>query len=108
METSRRGEVSDQMIAATEPTHKGSGAARVKVSSLEANQLARELRNAIRGEVRFDEGARSLYATDSSNYRQVPIGVVLPRDRSDVIATVELCRKHGAPITGRGGGTSLA
>jgi FAD/FMN-containing dehydrogenase/Fe-S oxidoreductase len=70
--------------------------------------LAEDLRNAIRGEVRFDDGARSLYSTDSSNYRQIPIGVVIPRDRSDVITTVELCRKHGAPITCRGGGTSLA
>src|SRR5437868_5132890 len=70
--------------------------------------LAAELRNTIRGEVRFDDGARALYSTDSSNYRQIPIGVVIPRDRSDVIAAVKLCRKHGAPITCRGGGTSLA
>ena len=96
------------MIAIAEPTHKGNGAARVKVSAVEAKNLAAELREAIRGEVRFDDGARSLYSTDSSNYRQIPIGVVIPRDRSDVITTVELCRKHGAPITCRGGGTSLA
>lgn len=74
----------------------------------DAAALESELRANIRGEVRFDEGARSLYATDSSNYRQTPIGVVIPRDRSDVITAVELCRKHGAPITCRGGGTSLA
>ena len=74
----------------------------------DAADLAEELRNAIRGEVRFDDGARSLYSTDSSNYRQIPIGVVIPRDRSDVITTVELCRKYRAPITCRGGGTSLA
>src|SRR5436305_9570334 len=75
----------------------------VDVAALEA-----ELRKNIRGEVRFDDGDRALYSTDSSNYRQIPIGVVIPRDRSDVIATVEICRKHGAPITCRGGGTSLA
>ena len=60
------------------------------------------------GEVRFDDGSRALYATDASNYRQVPIGVVLPRDADDVVATVALARKHGAPILARGGGTSLA
>jgi FAD/FMN-containing dehydrogenase len=49
-----------------------------------------------------------LYATDGSNYRQVPIGVVIPRDADDVIATVEICRRHQAPILARGGGTSLA
>src|SRR5262245_14900654 len=70
--------------------------------------LADDLRRAVRGEVRFDPGSRALYATDSSNYRQVPIGVVIPRDPDDVVATVEMCRQHGAPILSRGGGTSLA
>ena len=45
---------------------------------------AAELREAVRGEVRFDDGDRAMYATDASNYRQVPIGVVLPRDAEDV------------------------
>ena len=62
----------------------------------------------VRGEVRFDRGSRALYATDASNYRQVPIGVVVPRDIDDVIATVAVCREFGAPIVSRGGGTSLA
>src|SRR5881394_4355913 len=75
----------------------------VDVDALEA-----ELRKSLRGEVRFSDGDRALYSTDSSNYRQIPIGVVIPRDCSDVIATVASCRRYGAPITGRGGGTSLA
>src|SRR5947207_12506165 len=70
--------------------------------------LAADLRHAVRGEVRFDPGSRALYATDSSNYRQVPIGVVVPRDVDDVVAAVEVCRRHGAPVLSRGGGTSLA
>jgi FAD/FMN-containing dehydrogenase len=70
--------------------------------------LAKELRATVRGEVRFDAGSKALYATDSSNYRQIPIGVVIPRDKQDVINTVRVCRLHGAPITGRVGGTSLA
>src|SRR5712672_4112427 len=70
--------------------------------------LAHELRASIRGEVRFDEGSRALYATDGSNYRQVPIGVVLPRDVNDVLATVSACREFGAPLLCRGAGTSLA
>src|SRR5262245_11881202 len=70
--------------------------------------LADDLRRSIRGEVRFDTGSRALYATDSSNYRQVPIGVVIPRDPDDVVAAVEVCRQHGAPLLSRGGGTSLA
>ena len=49
------------------------------------------------GEVRFDAGSRALYATDGSNYRQVPIGVVIPRSIEDVVATVATCRRFGAP-----------
>ncbi len=73
-----------------------------------AAELARELTRAIKGEVRFDNGSRALYSTDGSNYRQVPIGVVVPRDAEDIVRTVALCRAHGAPILARGGGTSLA
>jgi FAD/FMN-containing dehydrogenase/Fe-S oxidoreductase len=70
--------------------------------------LARMLGQTVRGEVRFDAGSRALYATDASNYRQVPLGVVLPRDADDVIAIHAACRRFGAPIVNRGGGTSLA
>jgi FAD/FMN-containing dehydrogenase/Fe-S oxidoreductase len=70
--------------------------------------LASELGAAITGEVRFDDGTRALYAVDGSNYRQTPIGVVIPRTIGDVIQTVALARKHGAPLLPRGGGTSLA
>src|SRR3569832_447126 len=70
--------------------------------------LARALRREVDGEVRFDRGTRALYATDSSNYRQVPIGAVVPRTIEALIATVALCREHEVPIFARGGGTSLA
>ncbi len=79
-----------------------------KSVQVDASALAEALRSRIRGDVRFDHGSRALYATDGSNYRQVPIGVVLPRDADDVIATVALCRDFGAPLLCRGGGTSLA
>ena len=49
------------------------------------------MRRTVRGEVRFDAGSRALYATDGSNYRQVPIGVVVPRSVADVVATVYAC-----------------
>jgi FAD/FMN-containing dehydrogenase/Fe-S oxidoreductase len=75
---------------------------------LDATALAASLRRHLRGEIRFDSGSRALYATDGSNYRQVPIGVVVPRDKEDVIATMAVCREHGAPLLARGGGTSLA
>src|SRR6266851_1635779 len=75
---------------------------------LDAEALESALRRHLRGEVRFDNGSRALYATDGSNYRQAPIGVVIPRAADDVIAAVSICRDHGAPILCRGGGTSLS
>src|SRR5579863_6902885 len=79
-----------------------------KSARVDALALAEALRSKIRGEVRFDPSARALYATDGSNYRQIPIGVVIPRDVDDVVASVALAREYGAPILCRGGGTSLA
>jgi FAD/FMN-containing dehydrogenase/Fe-S oxidoreductase len=76
--------------------------------AVDAAALEAALRRHLRGEVRFDSGSRALYATDGSNYRQVPIGVVVPRDTEDVLAAVALCREHRAPLLARGGGTSLA
>ncbi|HEX9287547.1 MAG TPA: FAD-binding and (Fe-S)-binding domain-containing protein, partial [Thermoanaerobaculia bacterium] len=77
-------------------------------AKVDSGGLEAALKRALRGEVRFDAGSRALYASDSSNYRQVPIGVVVPRDRNDVLETLALCRRFGAPILGRGAGTSLA
>ncbi len=79
-----------------------------KSTLTDAAGLAEALRTHLRGEVRFDDGSRALYATDGSNYRQVPIGIVLPHDVDDVLAAIALCREFGAPLLCRGGGTSLA
>jgi FAD/FMN-containing dehydrogenase/Fe-S oxidoreductase len=74
----------------------------------ESEKLEQQLRAQIRGEVRFDASTKALYATDGSNYRHIPIGVIIPRDEADVLATVAICRTFNAPILSRGAGTSLA
>ena len=74
---------------------------------LNPGALEADLKHSVDAEVRFDSGSRALYATDASNYRQVPVGVVLPRTREAVVKTLEICRRHGAPVTSRGGGTGL-
>ena len=71
-------------------------------------ELESLLKGSLRGDVRFDLGSRALYAADSSNYRQLPVGVVMPRDASDVEAALAACRKTGAAVLPRGAGTSLA
>lgn len=85
------------------PVRAPAGTGAVDAAGLEA-----DLKSVVHGEVRFSDGDRGLWAADGSNYRQVPIGAVLPRSIDDVIETVRLCRERGAPLLARGGGTSLA
>jgi FAD/FMN-containing dehydrogenase/Fe-S oxidoreductase len=81
---------------------------RVQRFEVDTVALYDELASAVDGEVRLDRTARLIYSTDASNYRQIPVGVVLPRHAEDVLATLRIARRHGVPILGRGGGTSLA
>ncbi len=75
---------------------------------LDRRGLTKALRESVEGEVRFDTAARALYATDASNFRQPPIGVVIPKTLDDVVATHLACARFGAPIVSRGAGTSLS
>jgi FAD/FMN-containing dehydrogenase/Fe-S oxidoreductase len=81
---------------------------RTAISTSEVELLAASLRGKIQGEVRFDAGSRALYATDGSNYRQVPMGIAIPRTSEDVEAIMKACRSFGVPVLSRGCGTSLA
>src|SRR5260370_13736063 len=74
----------------------------------QALELEEELKRTLHGEVLFDRGSRALYATDGANYRQIPIGLVVPRDDGDVVAAVGACRKYCAPVLARWAGTSLS
>jgi FAD/FMN-containing dehydrogenase/Fe-S oxidoreductase len=74
----------------------------------DARALAGALAEAIEGEVRFSDGDRALYAYDASIYRQIPIGIVVPKHAGDVEAALAICREHEVPILGRGCGTSLS
>ncbi|MGB9955236.1 FAD-binding and (Fe-S)-binding domain-containing protein [Haloferax prahovense] len=73
----------------------------------EYSALATELRSRVDGEVKFDEYAQVLYATDGSIYQARPAGVVLPKDVDDVRAAVETATSHGVPVLPRGTGSSL-
>ncbi|HLZ13182.1 MAG TPA: FAD-binding and (Fe-S)-binding domain-containing protein [Candidatus Acidoferrum sp.] len=75
---------------------------------MDLSRVAEELRSVVQGEVAFDAGARALYAMDGSNYRQVPLGVVVPKSIEDVAAAIGVCRAYGVPLFSRGAGTSLA
>ena len=79
-----------------------------KLTEVQREALGRALAGAMRGEVRFDTTTRAAYASDSSNYRQVPLGVVFPVDHGDVRAAAKLAAQAGAALLARGAGTSLA
>ena len=80
----------------------------VSTAEVDVAGLRRDLVDAVEGEVMFDAGALAMYANDASNFRQVPLGVVVPRTLDDVVDTHRICSRYGAPIVNRGGGTSLS
>lgn len=73
-----------------------------------ARALQADLERSLPASIDFSAQAKALYSTDASNYRQVPIGIVYPHGREELVETVRICREHDAPILCRGGGTSLA
>jgi FAD/FMN-containing dehydrogenase/Fe-S oxidoreductase len=91
------------------PTHIDDGMQTGTTSTIVLNveALENDLRAGMKGEVRFSDGDRGMYASDAGNYRMVPIGVVVPKSADDVLHTVQVCRRYGAPIVARGGGTGI-
>ncbi|MFC0529188.1 FAD-binding oxidoreductase [Phytohabitans kaempferiae] len=80
----------------------------VAMDRRQLRRLGKALSRAVRGTVGTDAATLAVYATDSSNYRQVPLAVVFPRDARDVLETLRVCREFDVPVLGRGAGTSLA
>ncbi|WP_433590659.1 FAD-binding and (Fe-S)-binding domain-containing protein [Nocardia sp. CA-145437] len=91
------------MTAGSDRQHRARQRTRLPLEAVEA-----DLRRAVAGEVRFDPGSRAAYSTDASNYRALPLGVVVPRTPEDAEAALAVCREHDMPVLSRGGGTSLA
>ncbi|MGV9348480.1 FAD-binding and (Fe-S)-binding domain-containing protein [Streptomyces spiralis] len=67
-----------------------------------------DLRARLGGLVDDSSLTTALYSTDASNYRVVPLAVLTPRAKEDVVTAVRIARAHGVPVTVRGGGTSCA
>jgi FAD/FMN-containing dehydrogenase/Fe-S oxidoreductase len=68
--------------------------------------VAADLQALIEGEARFDEATRVLYSTGACMYQIKPLGVVFPKGREDVVATVRYAADRGIPLIPRGGGSS--
>ena len=112
MSTTIETQLSDSLVRLTTkqpPTHFENRlqTGTTKTLTIDVAALERDLRAGMQGEVRFEDGYRGMYASDAGNYRMVPIGVVVPKDAGDVAHTLAACRRHGAPIVARGGGTGI-
>src|SRR5712692_5000807 len=77
-------------------------------SLIDTTALRRALEEVIEGEIRFDVATRALYSTDASVYQIQPLGVVVAKNRGDILHALEICRRFRCPLTMRGGGTSQA
>ncbi|HEY7015647.1 MAG TPA: FAD-binding oxidoreductase, partial [Streptosporangiaceae bacterium] len=77
-------------------------------AAMSTARLQAELAARVDGEIRFDPGTKGAYAQDASNYRQVPIGVVVPKSVDAAVEAIAVCRDFDVPVLSRGGGTSLA
>src|SRR5687768_14177083 len=71
-------------------------------------RIQADLRGLLAGEVRCDDAAVQMYASDGSLYEVRPLGVVRPRGLADVRAAVRYASEQVLPIHARGAGTSLA
>jgi len=70
-------------------------------------KLRSQLEAQTTADIRFDAATRAVYASEASNYRQLPIGVVVPRSIKDVITAMRLCQEANLPLLPRGAGTSM-
>ncbi len=57
--------------------------------------------------VHFDAAHKAVYASEASNYRQVPVGVVTPKNAEDFIKGIDICSENSAAVLMRGAGTSM-
>lgn len=77
------------------------------MSSFDLSSFIHDLQNSIKGDVRFDSVSQSVYSVDASIFEVRPLGVAVPKDRDDLIRTVQVAAKHRVPIIPRGAGTGL-
>ncbi|QDH80866.1 FAD-binding protein [Echinicola soli] len=66
--------------------------------------LAKELK----GDLYYDQLMRTLYATDASVYRELPLAVALPKTKEDIKKLIHFANIHKTSLIPRTAGTSLA
>lgn len=72
------------------------------------NQQLQQLGKDLAGELYLDNVMRTLYATDASAYREMPLAVAIPKDEADIKKLIDFARKNQTSLIPRTAGTSLA
>ena len=72
------------------------------------NASLKTLHESLTGEVLFDKLHQTLYATDASVYRKIPLAVAFPKDAKDLKILIEFATKNKITLIPRTAGTSLA
>lgn len=70
--------------------------------------LLQTLAQTIDGELQYDTVSKILYATDASDFREIPWAVVFPKHKQDIHHIIRFAHRYSIPIIPRGAGTSLA
>lgn len=71
-------------------------------------QHLHQLSTELEGDLYFDTVMRTLYATDASAYREMPLAVAVPRSKEDIRRLIAFARRHKTSLIPRTAGTSLA
>ena len=72
------------------------------------NATLKTLHNSLTGDVLFDKLHKTLYATDASVYRKIPLAVAFPKDEKDLQTLLHFATKNKITLIPRTAGTSLA
>ncbi|MES2696995.1 MAG: FAD-linked oxidase C-terminal domain-containing protein, partial [Verrucomicrobiota bacterium] len=62
----------------------------------------------LKGELHFDQAMRTLYATDASEYQEMPLAVAFPRTEDDLRELLVFANRYDVGLIPRAAGTSLA
>ena len=71
-------------------------------------RIGADLAGIVKGDVHLDIFNRTIFGTDASIYRILPLCVVAPKDESDIAAVIHYAAGHEIPIAPRGAGSGLA
>ena len=72
------------------------------------DKALQQLAGQLQGDLFFDKTMRTLYATDASSYREMPLAVAIPKTKADIATLISFAGANNTSLIPRTAGTSLA